>query len=123
MAGDLSKLSERDAIILQMWDDDYSGSQIAAELGVTRNVVMGALNRMRKKGIVGHKIKPKKAPVFYDFGEVPFGELKQYNQCRYIVNDGPASHYLFCGKPKEKGSYCAYHASICYIPSKHSAEK
>jgi len=38
--------------------------------------------------------------------------------CRFVVNDGHASNFLFCGKPKEVGSYCGEHAKICYIPPK-----
>lgn len=33
--------------------------------------------------------------------------------CRYILNDNP-SKAIFCGAPKEKGSYCGEHAALCY---------
>lgn len=37
--------------------------------------------------------------------------------CRYIVSgSGPSAFY--CGDPKERGSYCAGHAAICYIDPK-----
>lgn len=33
--------------------------------------------------------------------------------CRFILNDNP-SQAIFCGAPKEKGSYCGEHAALCY---------
>lgn len=33
--------------------------------------------------------------------------------CRFILNDNP-SRAIFCGAPKEKGSYCGEHAALCY---------
>jgi len=139
------KHSERDAFILDMWNQDYTSSQIAKELNVTRNVVMGVIARMRKKGLVGfkprkevfkpihalrkpplklnNKIKnisppkplPKPEPI--KPGAMKFMDLTPFS-CRYIVNEGHASTFLFCGMPKEQGAYCANHASICYIPTK-----
>lgn len=38
--------------------------------------------------------------------------------CRYVVNDGRAEDFIFCGEPKQRGSYCAAHADICYMPPK-----
>jgi Mn-dependent DtxR family transcriptional regulator len=53
------KHSERDAFILEMWNKDYTSSEIAKDLNVTRNVVMGVIGRMRQKGLVGFKPKKK----------------------------------------------------------------
>jgi hypothetical protein len=33
--------------------------------------------------------------------------------CRFILNDDPA-RAVFCGAPKEKGSYCGEHSALCY---------
>ena len=35
--------------------------------------------------------------------------------CRYIINDGPASSLLFCGNPKFGRTYCAAHHKLCYV--------
>ena len=62
---------------------------------------------------------PKPRPIKHE--PIKFMDLTPFS-CRYVVNEGHASTFLFCGKPKTKGSYCADHASICYVPSKHRGE-
>jgi hypothetical protein len=122
-------------IALDMWNKNFTGGQIAQELCLTRNTVMGILHRLKKTGEVGPRPKlafkinsPKMAaktkklpPVFIKAKPVNhmFKKLMQLraDSCRYIVNDGHAAHFLFCGKPKEKGSYCMDHAKLCYIKS------
>lgn len=34
--------------------------------------------------------------------------------CRYVINSGNVKDFLFCGQPKERGSYCEEHAKLCY---------
>lgn len=34
--------------------------------------------------------------------------------CRYVINSGDVKDFLFCGQPKERGSYCEEHAKLCY---------
>ena len=62
---------------------------------------------------------PKPKPV--KSGAVTFMELTPFC-CRYIVNEGHASTFLFCGKPKVIKYYCLEHAKLCYIPSKFKGE-
>lgn len=39
-----------------------------------------------------------------------------YNTCRYIVTDVTTyKNTYYCGQAKERGSYCAYHAQMCYV--------
>lgn len=44
---------------------------------------------------------------------IKFDQLR-YDSCRFIVNDGPAKDFLFCGKVKKGRSYCEEHEEICY---------
>jgi hypothetical protein len=37
------------------------------------------------------------------------------DDCRYIINDGPVSSFLFCGEPKAGRTYCAAHHKLCYV--------
>lgn len=41
------------------------------------------------------------------------------SSCRYPVSPDNVFPVMFCGKPKEHGSYCKEHGSICYYPSRH----
>lgn len=43
---------------------------------------------------------------------IPFDDLQPHS-CRYPYG---TSNYLFCGKPKERGSYCSEHVAICCAP-------
>lgn len=126
--------------VLELWNKQYTGGQIAKELCLTRNAVMGIVDRLKKKGLIDPrpklppKIEPPKVviktkkmpPVFIKpkpVNHIPktLMQLRQ-NSCRYVVNDGPASQFLFCGKPKEKGAYCMDHAKLCYVKP-HKLEK
>jgi hypothetical protein len=123
------KLSDRNADILDMWEGGISGPEIAMTLNMTRNAVMGAVRRLRLKGLVGYKPRQKstrsayvnqpaqeQAPFPYE--GVPFHALNQFKECHYIVNDGPASSFLFCGRPQHDRSYCYDHYKLCYMPPK-----
>jgi hypothetical protein len=57
---------------------------------------------------VFHKEVP--APVK---GSIKFADLTS-KSCRYVVNSGDIKDFLFCGKLKERGSYCEEHAKLCY---------
>jgi hypothetical protein len=54
---------------------------------------------------------PKPRPIKHE--PIKFMDLTAFS-CRYIVNEGYASTFLFCGKPKTHRSYCDHHAKICY---------
>lgn len=147
---DKNELSDKDKLMIELWDKGYTGSQIANEVSMTRNAVMGKLSRLRKLGLVAYKMKakvdlknmkPKSLKLAKAFNSYPkmfrhrmppaplpemppikdkpikFMDLTPFS-CRYIVNDGKASEFLFCGKPKMIRSYCEDHAKLCYLPPK-----
>jgi hypothetical protein len=43
--------------------------------------------------------------------------------CRFVLNDGPPSKFLFCGKEKKVRSYCAEHAALCYYRIERKGKK
>lgn len=47
---------------------------------------------------------------------ITFWKLKR-TSCRYVLNDGLPETFKFCGEPIHNKAYCAYHASICYMPN------
>ncbi len=53
---------QQKAKIFKLWEDGLTGSDIAAKLKVTRNVVAGILGRARAAGKVKYRIKPVKPP-------------------------------------------------------------
>jgi hypothetical protein len=77
------------------------------------------LHRKSIRGVQPPQPLPKPRPIKHE--PIKFMDLTPFS-CRYIVNDGHASTFLFCGKPKVKGSYCDDHANICYVPSKHKGQ-
>lgn len=53
------------------------------------------------------------AAVEQSGGTVPLIELTE-SMCRYPSGDG--ADIRFCGAPKARGSWCAHHAGIVYVP-------
>jgi hypothetical protein len=52
---------------------------------------------------------------------IHFIDLNSFH-CRYIIND-PKEGALYCGGIKEKRSFCAFHANLCYIPNSSQKKK
>jgi hypothetical protein len=77
------------------------------------------LHRKSIRGVQPPMPLPKPRPIKHE--PISFMELTPFS-CRYIVNDGHASTFLFCGKPKTGRAYCDDHAKICYVPSKYKGE-
>jgi hypothetical protein len=131
--------------ILNMWNKGYSSTMIARETGKTRNAVMGIVSRHRNKNVEGvrfsrpvmsviNKAKKEKSPQPVKkisiskvriplMFEVPTPDKNiritdlNYNSCRYPVTESTTVQDTFyCGHPKERGAYCAYHAQLCYTP-------
>ena len=45
---------------------------------------------------------------------VSFANLKRH-KCKYVINDGHPSEFLFCGEPtKNLKPFCEYHHAMCY---------
>ena len=130
--------TERVALLKNRIDAGLSCAQIAREIGVSRNAIIGKANRLglsRFKGSAGqrgqrgnaknhrHRIlrglltKPQLA-----FTEMPgdsanrcsLFELQQWH-CRWPISDPGAEDFGFCGKQQVEGlPYCAAHARMAY---------
>lgn len=133
------ELTSRDKEMLKMWDEGETASHIGNHFGITRNAVMGRLNRLRQAGFVGYKtVKPpihriSKKAVKADRAEIKEilaakrKELKlktgyslmqlDFGMCRYPISGNRASEYRFCGKPISKRSYCTEHHELCWYPA------
>lgn len=49
--------SEREAVLVEMWNENKSQREIANALGVTIGVVSGIAMRLKQKGLIKHKSK------------------------------------------------------------------
>jgi hypothetical protein len=119
-------------------DEDKSSSIVGAYLGVTRNSVIGIINRMglkkdKKVVVKGPKRERKKyvrartaadrverraegpAPVLIHGEAIPplLNSVLDltYWSCNYPYG---AHSFQFCGRPKVRGAFCRQHATICY---------
>jgi hypothetical protein len=130
---------EKKKLIEKMWGEHYTSGQIAHALSVTRSSVMGYVNRkklLRNPGVAKkEKKEPKKqdryiklisidgrlirkrsvtvTPVKKRTTRNTILDLKE-NHCRFILGEVNSDQTMYCCEPKEKGSYCKFHAEMCY---------
>ena len=147
------KISLTDQEIVDLWQGSVTAQEIADRFGITKNAVIGRVTRLRNKGYDLRKREnpakveamPKRTsipkPVMpwvpsppvdpitepktaYVMGPKGIMDLKM-DDCRYIINDGPAPFFLFCGDPKAGKTYCAAHHKLCYVrpPSRVKGSK
>ena len=72
--------------IMRMWNDNMSGRQIANELGISRNSVMGKIFRLKRNGYdVRQGYETSKGTVVVKSAEKKKPKVKQqFNQRNYI---------------------------------------
>lgn len=124
--------------LFELVDKGWSFSLIAKELGKTRNSCIGKYNRVKPKNTpplpnIRLVMMPKKftprivrtniklaavKPLFMHAMDV-----RHYNCCFPLWDDKERPSQFYCGKRVERGSYCAAHASVCYLPKKRKREK
>ncbi len=138
--------TERIALLKNRIEAGLSCGQIALEIGVSRNAVIGKANRLglsrfkspvlqsertgaskiaRPRNVTQHRIlRALRAMPQLAFAEAPGGsvnrcsllELKQWH-CRWPISDPGAEDFGFCGKNSVDGlPYCAVHARMAYQP-------
>ena len=63
--------------------------------------------------------KPKPVERLFDYRQPQAGvrlTALRHDSCRFIVAEDDAP--IYCGDKKSRGSYCAEHYSLCYVPVK-----
>jgi GcrA cell cycle regulator len=136
---------DRVAAVTQLWAAGLSASQIAAQLGVTRNAVIGKLHRL---GLLGSRPRsdatrritsrprapsprrrarrPKLAtspPCAEPEGPGEVDRLERLGprQCRWPIGDPRAEDFSFCGRRTETGPYCPAHRAVAFRPAPMAA--
>lgn len=105
--------------ISTLWTQGLTMTQIANDLGITKNVVAGHIHRARKSGI--HLDARPKALKKIGVGrglssslDHPIMHLKR-NSCRFILNEDMTKP-VYCCEPVAEKSYCSVHLKQCYYP-------
>lgn len=129
--------------LTRLWDAKWPSRAIAAEMGISKNAVIGQAHRLKLESRERvAKPKPPRKPrtphqrnafdkVFAPFAYVPsaadveplnisFADLAE-NSCRYPTGEAPIT---FCGHPKRaSSSYCASHHALCWVPWRPTANR
>lgn len=120
--------------VLAMWQENKTSYQISAELGVSRNAVLGFIKRRRARGValrgrlpVEKKPKAEKTrPVeqLFEPSEPPAGVSLaglRHNSCRFIISEEEPPSY--CGRTRTRGPYCSEHYALCYVAPRKVCRK
>jgi hypothetical protein len=108
--------------IIRMCRERLSAGQIAKALHMTRNQVIGKLNRL------GFKLNsrarkppsiPEPSPSEIETLNVPLSQMPDRGACKFIEFE-PIYDALCCGLPVavSGASYCRGHMRVCYQPMK-----
>ena len=149
--------------IINLWQKEMTGGEIASQLGVSRNSVIGVIYRAKQNGDILRgrkdvkkiikKVKPIKEKIVKQADKkvkqpkiakeekkieaiskplqqteidksnaVTIDQLMHYS-CRFIVEVGNYETTKYCGKEKDRESYCKEHYAICYTPTRFSTQK
>lgn len=126
--------------VCTLWNEGLTTSKIGEELGMTKNSIVGIVNRLRKAGVC---LQERGSGTFKVKKPRPFVRKPQpktayvanepvdimgltFRSCRFIVEDGNEITTKYCNKRVYKQSFCKDHHAICYVPirpSGKSAEK
>ena len=119
----------------QMWTEGKTATEIAKELGVTKNSIVGKVHRLcltaRPSPIKSKDEEPvEKAEVEKEIPEeaeenveekhksschVKLVELDSHT-CRWPLGDPRDEDFCFCGKKVRMGqTYCEEHANMAYV--------
>lgn len=68
------------ALMLQMWQDGKSATEIGLHFGVTKNVIIGKIYRMRQKGVVMERKADKKKVEVHRERLVPLPKIEKIDR-------------------------------------------
>lgn len=110
----------------KLWSKGKSTVEIAKELGISKNAVVGKVHRLdlknrpspiKKKEGIRRSVKPKKNE------KMTLMELR-LNSCRWPIGDPKDANFHFCGADTALGKpYCPEHCKIAYTSLKELASQ
>ncbi|PZU72652.1 MAG: global cell cycle regulator GcrA-like protein [Brevundimonas sp.] len=119
---------DRIKLLKRLWPEGLSAETIARELGggLTRNAVLGKVARLglseartdarpRREG--AHRDTPEPPPA----GVATILSVRR-TDCRWPYGEPGDAAFSLCGRPSERGAFCAAHAAIAYRPAPLSVE-
>jgi GcrA cell cycle regulator len=99
------------ARLRELWEQGLTASQIAAELCITRNAVIGKAHRLGLSGRAS-PIQRSKAP------KLTLVALKE-RMCKWPIGHPGEPDFHFCGgEARPSSPYCPEHHLRAYMPSK-----
>jgi len=146
MTSPSSWTDDRVDVLTKLWRDGKSASVIARELGgVTRNAVIGKVHRLglsgrakparpgsrrprtpraeRRLSRPRFAAVPTPAPTspapLAPAPETGLADMRSVGRhaCRWPIGDPLAPGFSVCGRPVERGAYCALHGALAYRPT------
>lgn len=119
---------DRINLLKRLWPEGRSAETIALELGggLTRNAVLGKVARLglseahtgaRPQREATHRLAPEPPPD----GVATLLSVKRAD-CRWPYGEPGDAAFRLCGRPSERGAFCAAHAAIAYRPAPLSVE-
>lgn len=111
----------------KLWSSGKSTAEIARELGISKNAVVGKVHRLALKNrpspIKKKEAAPKVAAQTQKPGKTSLMDLK-INSCRWPIGDPKDKDFRFCGKTAITGKpYCPEHCKIAYTSLKELASQ
>ena len=113
----------------KLWSKGKSTVEIAKELGISKNSVIGKVHRLaltarpspikkKEPQVTSQSTSAKKV-----VGKCRLMDLKN-NMCRWPIGDPEEENFHFCGKPTVTGKpYCAEHCKVAYTSLKELADQ
>ncbi len=110
-----------------LWAKGLSISQIGAEIGVSRNAVVGKVHRMglpkRQSPIMRSEKAPAVRPAAKTASPMTFEEWDR-SKCCWPIGDPKNDDFRFCGSRAEEGRpYCTEHCIVAYTTPREASAK